>query len=125
MINSMNTMKCYSNEKPSSNLKVMNDTDLNTIWNRLKNIITTCLDEIAPKITKRIRGQPSPWLSVELKVHMNTRNILLRKSRKSKNTADIAAYKKKRNQVNRLVKFAKKEYFKDLLDTASHNSNSF
>ena len=105
--------------------QVSNETDVNNCWIKLKNIITTSLEDIAPRITKRIRGQPSPWLNIEIKSKMNKRDILLRKSRKSKNPSDIAAYKKIKNQVTRLIKRAKKEYFKQELKDSSNDSNRF
>ena len=124
--------KNYSAEAMSENIsshedygQVLNEKNINICWNKLKGIITSCLDEIAPKITKRIRGQPSPWMSVEIKTHMNKRDILLRKSRKTKHPEDIVSFKRKRNQVNSLVKHAKKVYFKEQLENSAHDSNRF
>ena len=37
----------------------MSGTDINQSWNKLKYIITSCLDDVAPKIIKRVRGKPS------------------------------------------------------------------
>ena len=104
---------------------VTSGTDINKSWNKLKYIITSCLDDIALKIIKRVRGKPSPWLSAELKSHMNSRDMLLRKSRKSKNPDDIAVYKKKKKQVNRLVHLAKKKYFQEQLQNSAQDPNSF
>ena len=61
-------------------------------------------DHHAPNITKKVKGKPAPWLTDELKDLMNQRDKLLRKSRKSKTISDVAAYKRKRNQVNILEK---------------------
>ena len=105
--------------------QVTKQNNVNTCWSMLKNIILSCLDDIAPKITKRIRGQSSPWLSVELKTLMNSRDILLRKSRKTKNPEDVQMYKRKKNEVNRLVKQAKKAYYKELLEKSADDPNSF
>ena len=88
--------------------KVIADDDVNTCWNNLKSIISTCLDDIAPKIKKRIRGKPSPWLTLELKTQMNLRDALFRKRRKTKMLEDIQNYRKQKNLVNRMVKRAKK-----------------
>ena len=68
----------------------------------MKNIILSCFDKLAPVIKKHIRGKP-PWLTDELKKAMNIRDMLLRKSRKTKSASDISAYKKKRNEVNSLL----------------------
>ena len=51
---------------------------------------------------------------------MNSRVMLLRKSRKTKHPDDIAAYKKKKNQANRLV-----PNFREQLENTEQTSNSF
>ena len=56
---------------------------------------------------------------------MNSRDMLLRKSWKSKNPDDIAVYKKKENQVNRLVHLAKKKYFQEQLQNSAQDPSSF
>ena len=105
--------------------KVIADDDVNTCWNNLKSIISTCLDDIAPKIKKHIHGKPSPWLTLELKTQMNLRGALFRKRRKTKMLEDIQNYKKQKNLVNRMVKRAKKEYVKELLEKSSQDTSSF
>ena len=91
----------------------------------MKDIIKSCLDQIAPKENKRIRGKPCPWMNPELKQKMDERDILHRKSRKTKNSTHINAYKRKKNFVNQLVKRAKQNYFKNLLHNSANDPDSF
>ncbi|CAB4038162.1 Hypothetical predicted protein, partial [Paramuricea clavata] len=103
VINCRNT-KNYSKELMCDELfkqdwtPVYESTDVNYAWTCMKDIISSCFDKLASIIKKRIRGKPSPWLTDEIKKAMNTRDILLRKSRKTKFESDIIAYRKKRNE---------------------------
>ena len=131
------TIKCrnYKNYDPSKFSEsianhpdyehVLNGTDPNVCWEKLKAIIVNSLNNFCPNITKRVKGKPCPWLSVQLRAHMNERDQLLRKSRKTNSTADVQAYKRKRNLVNYLVRQSKKAYYKDLLRESANNTNSF
>ena len=93
----------------------MNATNVNVAWERMRNIIRSCLDSIAPKSTKRIRGKPCPWMTPDLKQEMAERDRLQRRHRKSKLPAHKAEYNHKRNIVNSHAKKAKQDYFKNLL----------
>ena len=54
----------------------------------------------APFIQKRVNGKLYPWLSSEIKGLMNERDKAMRKSRRTKNDIDIAAYKLLKNRCN-------------------------
>ncbi|XP_057299217.1 uncharacterized protein LOC130629860 [Hydractinia symbiolongicarpus] len=78
---------------------VYNSTNVNKAWSLLKGIIYRTYDSMALLIRKKVRGKPCDWMTVDLKKEMNSRDNLLRKSRKTKSEADITAYKKIRNKV--------------------------
>ena len=99
--------------------------EVNTAWSHMRSILITSLNKFAPKIVKRIKGKPCPWLTKELKQEMNTRDKLLRKSRKTKLHGDITAYKTTRNIVNGLVRKAKQNYHKALLNESCNDPNRF
>ena len=104
---------------------IFDSINVNDAWNNMKDIIKSCLDQIAPIENKRIRGKPCPWMTQELKQKMDERDILLRKSRKTKNSLHINAYKRKKNFVNQLVKRAKQNYFKNLLNNSANDPDRF
>ena len=56
---------------------------------------------------------------------MNERDMLLRKSRRTKSKSDILAYKQKQNEANIAVKRAKSSYYKNLLSENSENPSKF
>ena len=67
----------------------------------------------------------SPWLTVELRIEIDYRDVLQRKFRKSKTTENYEKYKRQRNKVNNLIKRAKQNYNKNLLDETTRNATSF
>ena len=78
---------------------VYNSNSPNQGLNVMKSILKDTLDRHAPFVTKRVKGKKSPWMSKEIKRHMNIRDQLYRKARKSKNQLDWVSYKRKRNFV--------------------------
>ena len=123
--------KHYSKELFCGKLKnadwqnVLTATNVNAAWKSMREIIRSCLDSIAPVITKRIRGKPCPWMTPDLKQQMAERDRLQRRYRKSKLPVHKVEYNQRRNSVKNLVKKAKQEYFKNLLSSSAQNPNSF
>ena len=60
-----------------------------------------------------------------IKNEMDYRDILQRKFRKSKTTENYVKYKRQRNKVNNLIKRAKQNYIRNLLDEITKNATSF
>ena len=56
---------------------------------------------------------------------MDYRDVLQRKFRKSKTTENYEKFKRQRNKVNNLIKRAKQNYNKNLLDENTKNTTSF
>ena len=129
-------IKCrnYKNYNPKSSCDALSAIDwspvyssncVNNSWAFMKNAILSTIDHLALKIDKKIKGKPCPWLTADLKRNMNIRDQLLRKSRRTKLHLDIYLYKRKRNHVNKLVKIAKRDYHKQLLDDSSKDPDKF
>ena len=129
VINCRNT-KNYTKELIIDELSKQNWTpvyessDVNSAWMNMKDILL-CFNKLAPVIKKHTCEKPSPWLTSKIKTAMNTRDILLRKSRKTKSESNVCAYKKKRNEVNSLLNTSKQASYKDLLTETSNNLDSF
>ncbi|XP_057299216.1 uncharacterized protein LOC130629859 [Hydractinia symbiolongicarpus] len=104
---------------------VYNSTNVKKAWSLLKEIIYRTYDSMALLIRKKVRGKPCDWMTVDLKKEMNSRDNLLRKSRKTKSEADITAYKKIRNKVNNKVRKAKNTYQRQLFEENTGNPESF
>ena len=50
----------------------------------MKSILKDTIDRHAPFGTTRVKGKKPPWMSKEIKDHMNIRDQLYRKARKLK-----------------------------------------
>ena len=98
---------------------------VNEAWSQMKDILLTIFEHHAPKICKKVRGKPAPWLTSNVKKLMNVRDKLLRKSRRTKAELDISKYKQKRNEVNIAIRKAKSSYHQSLLKENSANPNQF
>ncbi|XP_057299458.1 uncharacterized protein LOC130630077 [Hydractinia symbiolongicarpus] len=57
-------------------------------WEYFKTTVHAIIDKHAPVITKMVKGRSCPWLSAEIKKHMNNRDKLLRKARKTKKASN-------------------------------------
>ena len=71
-------------------------------------ILTQFFDRHALFATKRTNTNISPWLTVELRIEIDYRDVLQRKFRKSKTTENYEKYKGQRNKVNNQIKRANK-----------------
>ena len=81
----------------------------------MKSILKDTIDRHAPFVTKRVKGKKSPWMSKEIKRHMNICDQLYRKACKSKKQLGWVSYKRKRNFVKkRNPKNQKKLYLQSI-----------
>ena len=116
------TIKCRDFSR--YNVDIINNELLNAEWksvydsncpvHALKNLMSILVETLnrhAPFITKRVKGKPSPWLTVEVKRHVNVCDQLKREAKKSGKQCDWIAYNRKRNFVNNEIKRAKRSYF--------------
>ena len=131
------TIKCRDYSK--YNVDTINNELLNIDWSavynsacpidslhKLSSILKETLDKHAPFITKRIKGKPSPWMTEDLKKHMNTRDQLRRRAKNSKGNAYAwQIYRQKKNFVKNEIIRAKRHHFKNELRENAKNSNKF
>ena len=82
---------------------------------KMYNILLKAINRHAPLIQKKVRGRDCPWLTNNLRKAMLERNSLLKVARRLKSASDWAAYKRKRNQVNNLLRREKNSFNRKLL----------
>ena len=104
---------------------VLNSTNVNMAVNYFNNIVRQIFDKHAPHIIKRVKGHPCPWLNNDIKSEMNTRDQMLRKARKYNKEDDWVAYKRLRNRCTNMLKQAKSNYHKNLINENSFNPKGF
>ena len=87
---------------------VYNRNSPNQSLNVMKSILKDTIDRHAPFVTKRVKGKKSPWMSKEIKRHMNIRDQLYREAPRSKKQLDWVSYKGKQNFVKNEIQRTKK-----------------
>ncbi|CAB3989011.1 Hypothetical predicted protein [Paramuricea clavata] len=123
--------KSYNQNAMNNELKLVDwsymyyNSNVNSAWTYMKTIITGIYLKHAPVISKRVKGKPAPWLTVEVKQLMKERDSLLHKYHRTSNDKDFHVYKLKRNKVNTLLCQAKSSYNKNLLEENSKTPESF
>ena len=90
--------------------------DVNMAWSSWRTIFIGIVDKHAPMRTIRSRNKPAAWISSALKQQMYSRDVLKRKACLTGNNKGWIAYKKKRNQVNKIVHQTKAKFFQDSIE---------
>ena len=94
----------------------------NDMWKRWKTMLIQCLDKHAPVKNKRIGTKKgSPWITSDLIKKMRERDSLKKQANLSSDIEVWLSYKKARNQINKAVRQAKREYFVNNLDSQKSN----
>ena len=71
-------------------------------------------------VTKKHNTRKS-WLSQSLKYAIKTKNKLYAKLIKLNTTANEVTYKRYRNKLNHILKYAERKHFQDILEQNKHN----
>ena len=77
----------------------------------LEKIFIEVLDKHAPLQCKKIRSKKVPWITIDIKKLINTRDKLKRKAISTNLENDWFDYKTSRNKVNIELRNAKKDYY--------------
>ena len=72
-----------------------------------------------------IRGKPTPWLTIDIKVAINDRDHYLKVATRWNRKADWKLYRKSRNYVTYAIRKSKANYCKNLLTETSHKPKDF
>ena len=121
----------YNPDEMNNELKIKNWNGVygSVNVNRALKCFNETLDETftkhAPFINKRVKGRSCPWLDNDTKSALNDRDKALRKARRTKATEDWNVYKRLRNGCNNLLRYAKSNFNKKLLDENSKNPTKF
>ena len=100
--------------------------DVNEMWEFFITILLHCLDQYAPRHTVVCKHshRPTPWLTPALSSAIKQKKQAKRRADSTANDADIALYKKLKNQLKCHVREAKLGYLKQLLLQTRNNPHS-
>ena len=102
-----------------------NHTDPNIAWHEWKEVFLHIADHHAPLRLRKVKSEYKPWLSNEIKNLSYRRDYLKKKAVSLNSPAYHEAYKKCRNQVNRLIKNVKTKYYKINLQNSTNSKDSW
>ena len=78
----------------------------------------------APPVIRRVRSEHVPWLTSEIKTKMYHRDFLKKKAVKTGSILFHNAYKKARNNLNKLVKDTKASYYNKAINSCNKDPKS-
>ena len=95
--------------------------DPNDMWSEWKDRFLAAADMHAPQETKKVRSVNSPWITKNIRQKMRHRDFLKKKAIQTKSKHYHQAYKKERNELNKLIKKTKVEYFTNQINSCEKN----
>ena len=94
----------------------------NILWDNFKTTYNDVADIHAPTKVRKVRTRKSPWLTDAIKKNMNYRDFLKKKAIKTNSTAFHNAYKSLRNNINKQIIHAKRNYYTNCIERNKNNS---
>ena len=99
--------------------------DPNLLWSNWKTMFLNIAEKHAPIRQRRVKCEYKPWLTNEIKKLSYHRDYLKRQSVRLGSTYYNEAYKKCKNNLNKLIKDTKEIYFKTKLSNANNSKESW
>ena len=84
-------------------------------WDLFNQLFLQVVNSMAPLKQIRIKQRSSPWLNPEILDAIQAREEAVQRYKKTQDQADADIYRKCRNEAQRLIKVAKKEYYMNLI----------
>lgn len=93
--------------------QVFNCVSVDKAWGLFKSLFLKVVDDIAPVKTTRFKVRSEPWMNSEILKTIKSRDETFKKFRENREENLFREYKSIRNEVTRLIRHAKTEYFND------------
>lgn len=129
------TVRSYKNYVPSlftadlaSNsdrlLTIFSEDDVNAKLRTFNDVLQSTLDAHAPVRTIKIRSRPCPYVTLEMKELMRSKDRLHGRFQQTRDSADWNNYKEARNNIKTTLKRAEQEYVRSEVQTHKDNPGS-
>ncbi|CAB4035040.1 Hypothetical predicted protein, partial [Paramuricea clavata] len=92
------------------------------LWENFQTTFNYVADIHAPLQSRKVRNRKAPWLTDAIKKSMNRRDYLKKKAIKTNSTACHNAYKSLRNEINKKIMYAKRDYYTNCVDRNRNNT---
>ena len=87
-----------------------NHQDPNLMWDVLKNKFLKIADKHAPSKVRKVKSVYTLWFSKDIRKQVNHRDYLNKKAIQTNSPAYHCAFKRAKNNVNKIIKTAKSNY---------------
>ena len=91
------------------------------MWEDWRAKFLAVADIHAPYVTRKVRNDYVPWITAEIKRSIHHRHFLKKKAVKTKSKFTHEAYKKARNEVNKLIIHTKATYYMNAFNDCESN----
>jgi hypothetical protein len=91
------------------------------LWQEWKTKFLLISDMHAPQRTRKVKSEYAPWITENIKRNIYHRDFLKKKAVKTGSSILHDAYKRARNDLNRLIEKTKTEYFTSLINNTAKN----
>lgn len=95
--------------------------DINESWNSWRTVFLNIASSNAPLRTKRVRNNPAPWMTADLRQSIINRDRLKVNANKSKDPNSWEQYKLARNAVNKNIRKAKALFYRNRINSNINN----
>ena len=109
----------------SRDWKDLNNLDVESCWNLIKVSIKEGMDKHIPMINKKEGYGKPKWITNEAKKSIKKKQELYKKYLKTQKQYDYKKYLEYRNECNRVIKQAKREYERKLAGECKNNPKHF
>ena len=100
------------------------ESDPNILWDDWKENFLLVAEMHAPPVIRRVRSEHVPWLTSEIQTKIYHRDFLKKKAIKTGPTHFHNAYKKARNNLSKLVKDTKANYYNNAINQCNKDPKS-
>ena len=93
-------------------------------WDYFSSIFMSCVNNIAPVKECRLKQRTQPWMTSDILDHIKQRDKAFYNYRKNKSDETFSLFSRIRNETQKLVFKAKRDYFKNKLNDSQNDSKS-
>ena len=120
--NFQDDIKCHPRWKSFWDLE---ENKPDEMWDVMLEIITEVSDFHAPLKDMKVREDTPPWITKDLISEVNQKDFLFKKAKKLPSEANWETFRRKKNEVKRLLATAKEEFVKNKLEEHEANPRKF
>ena len=95
---------------------VLTSTCADTAWSNFQSLLINIIDKIAPRKTVRMKQRTEPWMTATLLDKIRSRDKMIRLIKNGDQNVSFTDFATLRNSIQRDIKKAKTEFFKNKLD---------